>query len=70
MTTKPMLDILTQLAELQVQKGTVWIASKAFPENDHMQSKAAQYNNNLLGFVAYLDSGHRSQLAKWLATQM
>lgn len=69
MNNAQMLEILTNLAELQVQKGTVWIASKAFPENDHIQSKAAQYNNNLLGFVAYLDSGHRSQLAKWLATQ-
>ena len=69
MNNAQMLEILTNLAELQVQKGTVWIASKAFPENDRIQSKAAQYNNNLLGFVAYLDSGHRSQLAKWLANQ-
>lgn len=70
MNNAQILEILTKLAELQFQRGTAWIASNAFPDNKHIQDKAATYNSNLLLFVAYLDNSHRSQLAKWLATQV
>lgn len=70
MTTEQMLATMTKLAELQVQKGVGWIAEQAFPDNAHIQGKAKEQNFNLLRFVAYLDLGHRKQLADWLATQV
>lgn len=70
MTADQTLAVMTKLAELQVQKGTGWIAEQAFPDNAHIQGKAKVHNNNLLGFMAYLDLGHRKQLADWLATQV
>lgn len=69
MNNEQLLAVMTQLAELQTQKGVGWIAAQAFPDSAHMQQKGKDNNFNLLRFVAYLDKAHRKQLADWVATQ-